>query len=355
MMKTVSIIVPVYNSENSLRRCIDSILSQTYENFHIIMVDDGSNDASLQICMDYKRIDSRIDVIHQKNCGVSVARNRGLDAAIGDYLMFVDSDDWIEADTLETALQNMKDDTDIVTFSFTYENNGQAVTCILEKSDYNLADLFTKKRKERETVLCTIWNKLYSLKPIRENHIRFDQGIHFGEDFLFNVKVYSYAKKIVIIPNLLYHYDCSSETSSVKRLYNNYDDFINLMDSALCNLMNSFSIDEELEDKVRKEFIGSRWNYATNICLSSKNSIKDKARIIYGWVQEMPMEIFQSTEVANADLKRLFPQGRNVESLHQLKIRIVLLLGLKKIKHMIFRIKAISKRIVFNMIRRRKL
>ena len=101
----VSVIVPVYNIEPYLRKCLDSVLGQTYRNLEILVIDDGSTDASGTICDEYKSSDSRIRVLHQINKGLSEARNSGIDIATGDYILFVDGDDWIESNTVECLLQ----------------------------------------------------------------------------------------------------------------------------------------------------------------------------------------------------------------------------------------------------------
>ena len=111
----ISIIIPVYNAENYLRRCIDSVLSQSFTDFELILVDDGSKDKSPQICDEYASQDTRVRVIHKANGGVSAARNDGLDIAKGEYITFIDSDDWVERDYLST-LSNYRD-YDIVFFS----------------------------------------------------------------------------------------------------------------------------------------------------------------------------------------------------------------------------------------------
>lgn len=107
-MKKISIIVPIYNAENHLEKCIKSILTQTVEDLELILVDDGSKDNSLSICKAYANKDSRIKVIHQKNAGVSAARNHGIEVAEGDFIGFVDSDDWIDAHMYEILLEEAK-------------------------------------------------------------------------------------------------------------------------------------------------------------------------------------------------------------------------------------------------------
>lgn len=120
MNPTVSIIVPVYNAEKYLCRCVDSILGQEYQDFELLLVDDGSRDSSPEICEQYRERDSRVHVIHKENTGVSDTRNRALDVARGVYLQFVDSDDWVTADATKLLVREAKDhDCDLVISDFT--------------------------------------------------------------------------------------------------------------------------------------------------------------------------------------------------------------------------------------------
>ena len=108
-MAEISIIVPIYNVESCLRRCIDSILNQTFSDYELILVDDGSTDSSGMICDEYAETDARVHVIHQKNAGVSAARNRGLDASVGTYVMFCDGDDYISPDWTDFMYQTIRE------------------------------------------------------------------------------------------------------------------------------------------------------------------------------------------------------------------------------------------------------
>ena len=121
----ISVIIPVYNAERYLKDCVDSIINQSYQNFELILVDDGSSDNSPKICDDYAAKDNRIVVIHKSNNGVSAARKTGLDNASGDYIMYVDSDDWLDINTMEKCLNVVQKNPQIgcVMFSFTKEVN----------------------------------------------------------------------------------------------------------------------------------------------------------------------------------------------------------------------------------------
>ena len=122
----ISIIIPVYNTEKYLRRCMDSILNSAYKDFEILLINDGSTDSSPAICEEYSRQDSRIKVIHQKNQGVSVARNTGLDYCQGEWIVFVDSDDFISKDFLSLIAKEVHQDKDLLLFDFSKYISGRA-------------------------------------------------------------------------------------------------------------------------------------------------------------------------------------------------------------------------------------
>lgn len=135
MDKLISVIVPIYNVEKYLTKCIESIINQTYENLEIILVDDGSPDNCPIICDEYAKRDSRVKVIHKKNGGLSDARNAGLDIATGEYIMFIDSDDFVEIDMMESMMNNMIDnnvDLVVCNIKYIYDNS--------EKVKYNQKD-----------------------------------------------------------------------------------------------------------------------------------------------------------------------------------------------------------------------
>lgn len=180
-MPTFSIIVPVYKTEKYLEKCIDSILKQTYEDFELILVDDGSPDKCPFICDEYKKKDSRIKVLHKKNGGASSARNQGLCMAMGKYIWFVDSDDYIEPD----ALQELSD----------FQQEIGAGLCVFNaKSDE--IDRLDDINKFFDQYYFTYelgfepWNKIYRREIIQKYNLEFDVQETIGEDLLFNIQYY---------------------------------------------------------------------------------------------------------------------------------------------------------------------
>lgn len=217
MEKLISIIVPVYKVEKYLDLCISSIVSQTYKNLEIILVDDGSPDNCPEICDEWVGKDCRVKVIHKENGGVSSARNAGLDIAAGEYIGFVDSDDYIEPDMYEILYNNI--------LSYNADMCSCNFNCI--DKEHNIYNLMKYKNKVIDTSKEIILNylsdnfvdpcchsKLYSSKIINNEKLRFEVNIKNGEDFLFNYSFFKYSKKVVAIENSLYNYYCEREGSA---------------------------------------------------------------------------------------------------------------------------------------------
>lgn len=206
MYRKVSVIIPVYKVEKYLKRCIESVVNQSYKNIEIILVNDGSPDKCGEICDAYARIDSRIKVIHKENGGLSSARNVALDIVSGEYIMFVDSDDWISEDSLEQLYEYIDADYDIINFEFSFvkENSKELVETHNDIKDGYECDLITYIDKLFSGKLSFfIWNKLY--KKDLFNEVRFPEGRNY-EDLATIYKLYFKAKKIIVTDYTLYYY-----------------------------------------------------------------------------------------------------------------------------------------------------
>ena len=207
-MCMISVIVPVYNVEKYLRRCVDSIINQTYRNLEIILVDDGSPDKSGEICDEYAKQDSRIKVIHKKNGGVSSARNAGITAASGEYIMFVDSDDYIDSGMLSDMV--LKIPCDIVCCGQKYLTSNGVIIGSSSMESYEKVDMNTfigyyYCDAEKLNLISNSWSKLYLKSIIDSNNIKFDNGLSFAEDSLFVMRFLSHAKFISNIPKTYYN------------------------------------------------------------------------------------------------------------------------------------------------------
>lgn len=221
MGEKISVIVPIYNVEQYLRRCIDSIINQTYKNLEIILVDDGSPDNCGQICDDYAKKETRIKVIHKKNGGLSDARNAGLEVCTGDFISFVDSDDWIELNTYEIMMKSMNEyNADMVVSNINYVYKDKV------ESKYSEGKIrcFNKEEAMKELikdglVQAVVWNKLYKSNLI--DNLRFKVR-KLNEDEFFTYKICAKAERIVYIPEALYQYrqreDSIMGAYSLKRL-----------------------------------------------------------------------------------------------------------------------------------------
>lgn len=205
-MPDVSVIVPVYNQELVLGRCLDSILNQSLQNIEIICIDDGSTDNSLDILNQYAKQDKRMIVINQKNCKVSCARNAGLEKATGEYITFVDPDDWIELDELKIAfVKAKKDNVSIVAWGYLDESkNGEYVGPKEEKVFRGIdAAMFLMNDRTKGTV----WSKLYCNMMLKNSKVKFEIQIgKKGEDNLFNFDLVPFVDSLICLNKGLYHH-----------------------------------------------------------------------------------------------------------------------------------------------------
>lgn len=207
MNPLLSVIIPIYNIEQYISKCLDSVLSQTYTNLEIILVDDGSTDNSGKICDTYEKKDSRIKIIHQKNSGLSSARNKGIDISTGQYIGFVDGDDYIDKDMFEillkTIIENNADISvchcDIIYPTYTFYPKQSGGICNIEEALYKCADSYG----------FYAWNKLY--KKDIWNKIYFPPNMLF-EDIATLYKVFDRTKKIIFLDTIKYHYNKQNQS-----------------------------------------------------------------------------------------------------------------------------------------------
>lgn len=298
----ISIIVPVFNSENLLMNCLDSIKNQTVHNIEIICVDDGSTDSSLEILKNYEKQDNRFKIFHQKNFGAGTARNNGIKYSTGEYILFVDSDDFIEKDACEKLYALAKDfDCDLILFDAVRHLGDNESIDLIHFSKNNILNYnnlsFEKnfiKNKVFDGYYGVIWNKFYKSSFIKENNIIFPKYKLYN-DVEFHVKSMILAKNISYLPEILYHYNrigqdsLQTSFSTSKNIFvffnvlndiddflknNNYfsifkSDFINFSIFELRNKL--FSIDDQYKEeffKKSKEFF-----YSLNLTISDFNNI----------------------------------------------------------------------------------
>lgn len=206
-MKLISVIIPVYNAEKFLKQCLDSVLGQTYENIEVIVVNDGSLDGSLTILKSYAKKDNRIHIVDQENQGVAVARNVGLANAGGDYILFVDADDWVESDIAENLLTLLEEtpDADIAVCA---SDSAESSADIIRSMGYDV-EVWDSARQKREFLTHQrlqgmLWNKL--IRATLFSGLAFDTSVGYGEDAQVMWKVLACCRNMVMTNQVLYHH-----------------------------------------------------------------------------------------------------------------------------------------------------
>lgn len=216
---TISVIVPVYNAERHIIRCIDSLLAQSYADFELLLIDDGSKDISGRICDEYSAKDQRIKALHKKNGGVSSARNLGLNNAKGRWIAFCDSDDYVSEHYLENLISATDSEKTDLVFNYAI------VHCKgdIKKENYpeklidatDISDLFLNNDLAWHT---STWSKLFKRELIEKIGLRFTLGIHIGEDALFLYTYMLSCKKINVICTCDYHYIIAGDETLTQRI-----------------------------------------------------------------------------------------------------------------------------------------
>lgn len=206
MLPKISVIVPVYKAEKYLHRCIDSILAQTFIDFELLLINDGSPDNSGAICDEYARKDSRISVFHKENGGVSSARNLGLDNAKGEWIAFVDADDWLKCKYLEKLAKQL--DADMIKCDIEPTSNISSHK-ITENNKYDVKQFIEKNGKE--FIARCVYATLFKTNIIRKFNIHFNEHIRYGEDMIFNLQYLLHCQDIRFINYTGYVYFTDTE------------------------------------------------------------------------------------------------------------------------------------------------
>ena len=292
----ISIIVPVYKSENYLSKCIKSLIFQTFTKIEIILVNDGSPDSSGEICDSFARNDKRIKVIHKENGGATSALNEGTYSAIGNYIMYLDADDWIEPETCELALVAAdKYEADVVFWSYVKEFKDKSVNevPVFQESrlfeDENL--LWLRRRMigllgpelenpTRTDALNSGWGKIYKRNLIIENQVLWTNTMEVGSsDVLFNIHVFKYIKRAVYIPKFLNHYSQNNPYSLTKNykftLFNKYLNLFSRIDAFIKENKLGEEFELALKNRVSMSVINNSLNITSpNFSASKKQRIE---------------------------------------------------------------------------------
>ena len=212
----ISVIVAVYQSEKYMRRCLDSIRGQSFSDFEVIMVDDGSRDKSGVICDEYAKLDVRFRAIHKKHEGVSSARQTGLDAANGEYIIHADPDNWVEPNWLENLFGKLKEnEADIVICDFERVFNTRSVYRCQKPRSFNNDDILADLLEERIWGCC--WNKLVKRSLFNHYRIDFNASMCLWEDLYVTCLLILNGARVTYLPEMLYHYDATVNNNSILR------------------------------------------------------------------------------------------------------------------------------------------
>lgn len=310
---TVSIIVPAYNVESYIQQCMDSILKQTYPNIEVICVDDGSTDASGEIIDRYAKADARILTIHVPNSGVASARNTALSYATGEYVTFVDGDDWIDTTTCEKAVLHAEaQHVDLVIWPYIREfpNHSAPKVIFPEQRIFDENECKNLQRRmiglrgtelahpENADALCTVWGKLYRREIIEQNNIRFADLRRIGtyEDGLFNLHYFAHVKCAVYILDYLSHYRKNTGMTSKYRseLRSQWKNLFSDMRSYIKEHEYDSSFEEALNNRISLSIIGLGLNA---LALPSREALHEIHNILSEEeyrtaIKKLPMRYF---------------------------------------------------------------
>lgn len=293
MRKLITIVVPVYNSARYLDRCIQSIIKQTYKNIEIILINDGSIDESFKICLKYKAKDSRIKVINKDNSGVSCSRNIGIEVSSGEYIVFVDSDDFLNYDMIEKLVRRQINSKSNITFcGFNVIDSKEKLkkVNIEENLSISIENLFQEYIDVffENILILPLWNKIFEVSIIKNNNIKFKKDFSMFEDTIFILEYLNNANKISYINETLYNYCVNEQSITSKyrdKTYESFKYFWKCMKKSILK----YDIEKEIYLSLKSNFINryfviiksyyisgesdNKWNYIKKV--SKDNEIKD--------------------------------------------------------------------------------
>ncbi|HAO07960.1 MAG TPA: hypothetical protein DCQ50_13490 [Chryseobacterium sp.] len=227
MKNKLSVIIPVYNVESYLSRCVDSVLMQTFNHLEIILVNDGSTDSSGLICDEFASKDKRVKVIHQKNAGVSAARNAGMQIAIGDYIAFVDSDDWLEQSMYESMMEiAVRENVDVIMCDFFNVKNGctEKITSDIRKGFYDKKSIVTElyptllvTENFGRIPIVSACICLFKKTMFTESKVYFNENLKYSEDYLFMAEIVTKTSSFYYMKGQYFYYYLQNDESRSKK------------------------------------------------------------------------------------------------------------------------------------------
>ncbi|WP_294407011.1 glycosyltransferase family 2 protein [uncultured Clostridium sp.] len=285
-MKLISIVVPVYNVEKYLKKCVLSLINQTYKNIEIILVNDGSTDGSGELCKKLSSLDKRIKIVNKKNQGLGLARNTGLEYVTGEFVTFIDSDDYADEKLIEdlysviakyqcdTCIGGFKrvDNTGKVLFKESYENyiyNKEEIINIL------LARMLGSSPEKSDAIRMSVWNVLYSMDIIRQNNLSFCSEREFiSEDIIFNTEYYKFAKKVAVINSCSYNYRVNEESLTMKYKVNRFEMCRSLYNELYRRIEKIYPDNNEVKYRLQRQYFVN-----IRVCLKQENKKVSKLGI----------------------------------------------------------------------------
>ena len=312
----ISVIVPVYNAENRVSVCVESILNQTHSDFELILVNDGSKDGSLSVLRKYEKRDKRVKVVDKKNGGAGEARNTGLEIASGEYVVFVDSDDALFPDALKRLFEsiNKEPDIDMVCAAHIVEDlNDGSKEQILMGIDGNLCTLNDLSKAllimEENNIFCYLWNKIFKMSIINRNNIRFEKQFITGQDLDFVIKYYYHIRKCALTNEIVYKY----YKDGVGSLCSRYKDNLYEIVRELCKRREELYRHLELtESEEGRQMLCERYIEYFHSCIpnvyrkNAKISYKKRKSVIGKLISDAKLQSYMKSYIPKNKIKKIY-------------------------------------------------
>lgn len=316
----VSVIISVYNNEFYLRECLDSIINQTLKEIEIIIVNDGSTDNSLEVIEEYAHRDKRIVIINKENEGISKTRNRGLDICKGEYIQFIDSDDYIDNNMIENMYNvATNNELDIVMCGYKRITDNKQYNNLPEIKIDNIIDkkgiLGYLTNSYENKLLWFVWRNMYKNELLKLNNIRFKEDLRFGEDSIFNLECFLEAQRIMAVDKCFYNYRYTPDSLTSRKyksyLFNN----LNTQYKEKISIYKKYSLESLMKEDVDKNFI----KHLLPICIG--NEINNTNNSLTYNIKKMKKYEFVDDIIRNNSIKLLFDERYTLKE----KIRFIII------------------------------
>lgn len=286
----VSIIVPVYNAEKYIDNCVTSVVNQTYSKWELLLIDDGSFDSSGMICDNYSRLNSRIRVVHQKNLGVSAARNRGIECAEGEYIAFLDVDDALPQESLKTLVNSLIDNNADV---------AMGITCGEKWENHSSVEIWKGEDGIRYSLMddpytCAAWGKLYRRELIGET--RFDREIKINEDSLFVFQIMCKKPVCVCVNKEIYQYIQVSGSASRSDFSEKYFDILKVSDLKYKKIEEQFP---QMHDLAKNMLLKARMNVLRILAVRTRDEYRDVEKKLLEYILDNKEDYIPSSKECN--------------------------------------------------------